>query len=77
LHGAKLWQYHLVTQNCQKFILWFLGITTSNEIRAFVEQDIGETLKGMGLLQRVATAVTDLAATADVALRGAGEKNTN
>lgn len=72
IHGAKLWQYHLVTQNCQKFVLWFLDNPTQ-KVREFVEQDVGETLKDMGLLQKIATAVTDIAATADVALNGRGD----
>ncbi|MDR3411324.1 MAG: hypothetical protein P4L87_10350, partial [Formivibrio sp.] len=71
-YGEQLWQYHLVTQNCQKFVLWFLGGDVTPEVRQFVEQDIEATLKDMGLLQRIATGITDVAATADVALQGAG-----
>ncbi|MDR3412367.1 MAG: hypothetical protein P4L87_15745, partial [Formivibrio sp.] len=58
-HGEQLWQYHLVTQNCQKFVLWFLGGDVTPEVRQFVEQDIEATLKDMGLLQRIATGITD------------------
>lgn len=68
----NLWKYDLVKRNCQKFVLWFLDDMVTPEIHEFVEQNVEETLKDMGLLKRVATAVTDLAATADVALNGAG-----
>jgi len=68
----RLWIYHLATANCQKFQLWFLGSMITPELHEFIEQDVESTLKDMGLLQKVATAVTDIAATADVAMNGAG-----
>jgi hypothetical protein len=54
--------------------MWFLGSKVTPTIRDFVEQDVATTLKDMGLLQRIATKVTDLGATVDVALNGAGNK---
>lgn len=75
--GAEnLWRYDLVKRNCQKFVVWFLGDMASPKIRNFVEQDIEETLKDMGYIKKAATAITDLAAAADVALHGKGEQYT-
>jgi hypothetical protein len=72
----NLWLYDLVKRNCQKFVIWFLGTMSTKKIQDFVEQDIEETLKDMGYIKRAATAITDIAATADVALHGAGESET-
>ena len=70
-HGDDLWRYHLVNANCQKFVLWFIG-NPSPEVRKFVEQDVGAVLKDMGLLQKIATGVTDLGGVVDVAVNGRG-----
>ena len=70
----KLFKYHLVTQNCQKFVLWMLGEMCTPAIRSYVEQDVGAALKGMGLLAKVATAITDAAGVTDVLLNGKGNQ---
>jgi hypothetical protein len=69
----KLWKYHLVDANCQWFVLWFLEDMITSELHEFIKQDAASSLKDMGLLAKVATAVTDLAGAADVALQGAGQ----
>jgi hypothetical protein len=71
-HGNKLWQYDAKTQNCQFFVLWFLGSDATAEVKGFVQQDIERTLEGMGLLEKAARVVTDAVAVADVAQQGAG-----
>ena len=65
------WKYDAVRANCQDFTLAFLG-ETSPDVRAFIKQDVGETLKDMGYFEKAAKVLTDVAATADVALNGAG-----
>jgi hypothetical protein len=71
-HGNKLWQYDAKTQNCQYFVLWFLDGLVTPEIKGFVQQDIEKSLAGMGLLEKAARVVTDVAAVVDVALEGGG-----
>jgi len=73
-HGEQVWKYHLVEANCQKFIMWCLGAKASGGVREFVMQDVASSLKDMGLLQKIATVVTDVAGAADVAINGAGKK---
>jgi len=73
-HGEAVWKYHLVDANCQKFIMWCLGSKASGGVREFVMQDVASSLKDMGLFQKIATVVTDVAGAADVAINGAGNK---
>ena len=73
-HGEKLWQYDAKTQNCQYFTIWFLGDKATTDIKQFVMQDAAKSLEGMGLLEKAARVVTDVAAVADVAMNGAGHK---
>ncbi len=73
-YGDKLWQYDAITQNCQVFTIWFLGDKATTEVKSFVSQDAAKTLEGMGLLEKAARVVTDVAAVADVAMNGAGHK---
>ena len=72
-HGEAVWKYHLVDANCQKFIMWCLGTHASAGVRDFVQQDVEESLKDMGLFKKIATVVTDAAGVADVAMNGAGK----
>lgn len=71
-YGDKLWQYDAKTQNCQYFTMWFLGDRATPAVREFVMQDAVKSLEGMGLLEKAARAITDVAAVADVAVNGAG-----
>ncbi len=71
-HGNKLWKYDSKSQNCQYFTVWFLGDKATPEVKAFAMQDAAASLEGMGLLERAARVMTDIAAVADAALNGAG-----
>jgi hypothetical protein len=73
--ASRLWKYDAVKQNCQYFIKWcfesFPGWTA--EVDKFVLQNAEKVLEGLGLLEKAAKVVTDIAAVADVALQGAGK----
>ena len=71
-YGTKLWAYDSATANCQYFAVWFLGSKATPAVKAFIMQDAEKTLEGMSLLQRAAKVVTDIAATAETVMNGAG-----
>lgn len=75
--GAKFFPYDAFNNNCQDFIASMLtanGLATP-QILSVVKQPLEEVLKGLpGYTERVAKAVTDVAAVADVAIQGRGKK---
>jgi hypothetical protein len=73
---SKFVVYDAVSQNCQFFVKWMLLYSKllTPALETFIMQDPEIILKDLGLLQRAARLVTDIAGGADRIMHGEGEK---
>jgi hypothetical protein len=72
--GSKFWPYDSQSNNCQHFILNMLQANNfgTTEDYTFVKQDTDALFERTGKLGKVANALTDIGAKANLLMKGAG-----